>query len=229
MTMTLKDTARTRDSVFSYQCHACNKCCHGKGIQVNPYETLRLSSHLKITTTEFRQNYLNGQLLKHKQNSNACIFLGENGCSAHKDRPLVCRLYPLGRLKMGNGSEFFTELTPHPDSAGEYGTASTVNSYLETQNVKSYLHAERVYMQLIQKMANAALQESTSKQKQRVNNETQEELNYTDWILDPYPVMVKYCKLKNKPFPIKIEQQLKLHIKALQDWVDGKWNPVSNE
>tara|TARA_R110002050_G_scaffold3931_1_gene20060 strand:+ start:860 stop:1330 length:471 start_codon:yes stop_codon:yes gene_type:complete len=151
MAITLKDTARTHDSVFSYQCHACNKCCHGKGIQVNPYETMRLSSHLGITTTEFRHNYLNGQLLKHKQHSDACIFLGENGCTVHKDRPLVCRLYPLGRLRMADGKEFFTELAPHPDSAGIYGTTSTVNSYLKEQAVKPYLNAENIYMKLIKK------------------------------------------------------------------------------
>ena len=228
MGMTLKDTTKTGDSVFSYQCHACNKCCHGKGIQINPYENMRLSSHLKITTTEFRLNYLNGQLLKHKRNSNACIFLGKNGCTVHKDRPLACRLYPLGRLRMENGKEFFTELMPHTDSAGEYGTASTVDSYLKTQDVKPYLHAERVYLKLIQKMANSAMQEPLSKPKNKDHYETEMELNYTDWILDPNPVIVKYCNLKNSSFPLEIEQQLKLHIEALQAWVDGKWDPISN-
>lgn len=227
MAITLKDTARTRESVFSYHCHACNKCCHGKGIQVNPYETMRLSSHLKITTTEFRHKYLNGQLLKHKQHSDACIFLGENGCTVHKDRPLVCRLYPLGRLRMADGGEFFTELAPHPDSLGEYGIASTVDSYLETQEVKPYLHAEQTYMTLIQQLAEAAMHKLPEKPKKKDKYETAKELNYTDWILDPNPIIVKYCLWKNIALPLETEQQLKLHIAALQAWVEGKWEPLS--
>lgn len=227
MAITLKDTARTRESVFSYQCHACNKCCHGKGIQVNPYETMRLSSHLGKTTTEFRHNYLNGQLLKHKQNSNACIFLGENGCTVHKDRPLVCRLYPLGRLRMTNGGEFFTELAPHPDSLGEYGIASTVDVYLKSQEVKPYLHAEKIYMALIQQMAEAAMHKLTTKPKKKDKYKTATELNYTDWILDPNPIIVKFCHWKNIELPLETEQQLKLHIAALQAWAEGKWEPIS--
>jgi len=223
--MTLKDTSRTRDSIFSYQCHACNKCCHGKGIQVNPYESMRLSSHLGITTTKFRHNYLNGQFLKHKQHSNACIFLGEKGCTVHKDRPLVCRLYPLGRLKMEHGEEFFTELTPHPDSLGVYGTSSTVDSYLKTQDVEPYLQAENTYRILIQQMAEAAMHRLPTKLKKQPKNEIATELNYTDWVLDPNPIIVKYCNWKNIELPIGTEQQLKLHIKALQSWADGKWNP----
>jgi Fe-S-cluster containining protein len=204
MVSNLKHTAKTRDASFSYQCHACNKCCHGKGIQVNPYETMRLSNHLKITTTEFRSTYLNGQLLKQKQHSNACIFLDETGCTVHEDRPLACRLYPLGRLRIENGKEYFTEIGPHPDSAGEYGTNSTVDTYLKTQAVKPFLNAERIYMKLIQVMANTALLELQPKTKKKKKHEAR--LNYTEWT----------------------EQQIKLHIEELQAWVDKKWDPFQN-
>ncbi|MCM4168937.1 hypothetical protein KCTC52924_02638 [Arenibacter antarcticus] len=228
MRLTLKDTTKTRDSVFAYQCHACNKCCHGKGIQVNPYETMRLSSNLGIITTEFRLKYLNGQLLKHKQNSNACIFLGENGCTVHEDRPLVCRLYPLGRLRMADGEVSFTELTPHPNSAGEYGTNSTVDSYLSTQEVQPYLDAEQNYMKLIQQMAKSAMSKLPPKSKKAHNYDIATKLNYTEWILDPDPVIVKYCNWRNIEFPAKTEQQLILHIEALKAWADGEWDPFAN-
>jgi hypothetical protein len=226
MGMALKDTVRTNDSVFSYQCHACNKCCHGKGIQVNPYETMRLSNHLRITTTKFRHKYLNGQLLKHKKQLNACIFLGENGCTVHKDRPLACRLYPLGRLQMADGREFFTELSPHPESAGEYGTNATVESYLKGQEVKPFLHAEQLYMKLITTMAKAALKGPSTKSKKQGNNTIANKLTYTDWVLDPDPVITKYCHWKTIQFPLKTAQKLKLHIEALKAWTDGKWDPV---
>tara|TARA_R110002012_G_scaffold320402_2_gene543947 strand:+ start:56634 stop:57329 length:696 start_codon:yes stop_codon:yes gene_type:complete len=227
MGMGLKDTIRTIDAAFSYQCHACNKCCHGKGIQVNPYETMRLSSHLKITTTQFRHYYLKGQFLKHKENSKACIFLGTKGCTVHKDRPQVCRLYPLGRFRRDSGEEVFTELFPHPESKGVYGDSAKVKDYLKTQKVGSYLKAEKSYLKLIQKMAKAAWHDqSRSKSETAFFKSEDKTIKYADWVLDPDPVIEKYCQWKTIEFPLKIAQKLKLHIEALNAWADGKWNPV---
>jgi hypothetical protein len=111
MVLNLKDNFRTRESAFSYQCHACNKCCYGKGIQVNPYETMRLSGLLGIATTEFRQKYLK------PANANAqnlirmpAYFLGENGCTVHKDRPLVL---PVVSALAGFGSTMAGRFLPN--------------------------------------------------------------------------------------------------------------------
>ena len=50
-----------------------------------------------------------------------------------------------------------TELAPHPESEGEYGASSTVDGYLQTQEVESYLRAEKSYWEVIIQMANTAL------------------------------------------------------------------------
>lgn len=221
MGLNIKENFRTRDSAFSYLCNACNKCCNGKGIQVNPYETLRLSAHLGVSTTEFRQKFLHQQMLKHKPDSDACIFLGEDGCTVHKDRPLVCRLYPLGRLRLDTGQEIFTELTPHPESAGEYGTSSTVEGYLQTQEVESYLQAEKLYGELITQMANAALSGNVRSAKSRSNNKKITGFSYTDWILDPDPLILQYCNMKKIEFPMETQKKLELHIEALFAWSSG--------
>lgn len=222
MGMNLKDNYRTRDSAFSYRCNACNKCCHGKGIQVNPYETMRLSGLLGISTTEFRQKYLNQQMLKHKPDSDACIFLGEDGCTVHKDRPLVCRLYPLGMLRLDNGREIFTELTPHPESEGEYGILSTVDGYLQTQEVESYLLAEKSYREVITQMANAALSGSQPHAKSRSSKKKITGFSYADWVLDPDPLILLYCNSKKIEFPVEAQKKLELHIEALYAWINGE-------
>ena len=46
------------------------------------------------------------------------LFLGERGCTVHADRPLVCRLYPLGRHIDEHGAESFYHLEPHPQTEG---------------------------------------------------------------------------------------------------------------
>ena len=92
------DARYTRDSAFSYACHACSRCCHDKIIHVNPYEVGRLAQNLNLSTTEVLSRYTtaNGDNFKQTEQG-ACVFLTGQGCGVHADRPLVCRLYPLGR------------------------------------------------------------------------------------------------------------------------------------
>jgi Fe-S-cluster containining protein len=86
---------RTRDSAFAYTCHACNRCCRGRGIRVNPYELIRLAVGLGLSTTATRHNWLDvGGFFLGQRKDGRCRFLGEAGCTVHADRPLACRLYP---------------------------------------------------------------------------------------------------------------------------------------
>ena len=78
-----------RDSPYSYVCNACNRCCHNKAIRVGPYEALRLSRRLGITTTEFftRHTEAGGTVLQTREDDRGCVFLGPRGCTVHPDRP----------------------------------------------------------------------------------------------------------------------------------------------
>jgi len=87
----------TRETPFSYNCLRCNACCHGKLIQVNPYEILKIANRLEISTSEVLSTYImtDQPYLRQVENA-ACIFLGKDGCQIHSHRPTVCRIYPLG-------------------------------------------------------------------------------------------------------------------------------------
>ena len=225
MEISVGDPIRHRDSLFSYKCNICNKCCHGKGIQVNPYETMRLAECLTISTTDFREKYLYHQFLRFKENSDACVFLDEKGCTVHKDRPLSCRLYPLGRARLENDEEVFIEVTPHPESKGEYGQELTVDTYLKGQGTEPYLKAEKAYLEVVQRMAAAALEMTEKYDPDNMINQPAE--SNADWILDPDPVVMNYCKWKNIKFPSGTEHKLEIHLKALYAWVDGEWDPLA--
>lgn len=135
-----------RTSAFSYQCRACSRCCYGRRIQVNPYELARLSRGLGITTTEVIARFtVDGGTALATRADTACTFLGPSGCTVHADRPLVCRLYPLGRVVQADGSETFVENEPHPETEGLYGQAGTVGSYLESQSVEPFIAAADRY------------------------------------------------------------------------------------
>ena len=136
-----------RDSAFSYRCHGCHRCCYDKRIQVNPYELARLAGNLGTTTTDVIARFTtDGGVALARRPDSSCVFLGATGCTVHKDRPLACRLYPLGRMVEADGSEKFVELEPLPDSKGEYGAGGTVGSYIDSQGTEPYfVAADRYY------------------------------------------------------------------------------------
>jgi Fe-S-cluster containining protein len=145
------DDRLVRSSPFSYQCGACGQCCRDKLIQVNPYEIARLAAELAISTTRFIELHLDGVYLRHREDG-SCSFLNDQGCSVHAARPLVCRLYPLGRNVSANGLETFTHLLPHPQSLGTYGEHSRVQDWIAEQGAQDFIDAVDAYLHLFHRL-----------------------------------------------------------------------------
>ena len=147
------DVPLRRGSAYSYRCRACNKCCRDKIIPVSPYEIFLLARHLGLSTTEFiaRHTEAGGTALQ-VDGDNVCVFLGDRGCCVHPARPLACRIYPLGAHIDADGDETFSELTPHPETAGVYGREGTVADYLAAQGVAPFMAAHARYAALHARM-----------------------------------------------------------------------------
>ena len=145
------DDHLVRSSLFSYQCGRCCRCCKDKLIQISPYEIAVLAKHLGISTTVFITNYMDGVHLRH-QGEGDCIFFNEQGCGVHLTRPVVCRLYPLGREKTPDGEESFVHHPPHPQTEGTYGEVGTVADWLEQQNVGPMIAGRDSYVALFRKL-----------------------------------------------------------------------------
>ena len=141
----------SRDSPYSYACGACSRCCWNYQIRVNPYEVLRLAQHLKLSTTVFIEQYVSPETALVRKPDDSCIFLGTHGCSVHPARPLVCRLYPLGRHISSDGEERFFHMEPHPDTEGVYGVDGTVGDYLRSQGALPFLSAADRYLSIFQR------------------------------------------------------------------------------
>jgi uncharacterized protein len=137
-----------RDSPFSYACAACGRCCRHYLIRVNPYEVMQLARHLGLSTTAFIAQYVGIDSTLIHNADDTCVFLGPRGCGVHPARPMVCRLYPLGRHLSGDGEEHFSPMTPHPESAGVHGTEGSVGDYLRGQGALPFLDAADRYMSL---------------------------------------------------------------------------------
>ncbi|SLM46526.1 conserved protein of unknown function [Nitrospira japonica] len=216
-----------RDSAFSYACHACSRCCHDKVIRLNPYEVDRLAMNRGITTTEFLSRYTesNGTSLRRVEEG-ACVFLSRQGCGVHEDRPLVCRLYPLGRRVTAEGEETFHELTPHPRTEGEYGRGGTVQDFLTTQGAQPFIEAVDRYVELVGSMAvklhsvAANDHDLLAEVKQATEGVDQRhDAILRDWT-DMDSVLTQYCLERGMTVPDDVTERMPLHIRAVTERLD---------
>ncbi len=99
------------NDTFKFGCHpgvSCfNTCCSDVNVFLSPYDVLRLTERLGISSTEFLEKYT--LLPVHRDmttpvvvlrmgedEAKRCPFLTEDGCGVYTDRPWPCRMYPVG-------------------------------------------------------------------------------------------------------------------------------------
>lgn len=96
-----KAVLKSQDRTF--KCTMCGKCCTGEGeIWVNEQEAQAIAKQINLSVTRFYQQYTKQysrykgwRMLKTKEGSSMCAFLGEdNKCSIHTVRPSQCSTYP---------------------------------------------------------------------------------------------------------------------------------------
>lgn len=221
---------KERSSRFSYTCNACNRCCYHKTIQVGPYELVRLSRALGMSTTEFLAAYTEaGGTALRVQPNGACVFLTPTGCGVHPDRPLVCRLYPLGRVTDSEGRERFADLPPHPETAGCYSSDGTVGSYLELQGVAPYFAFGERYAALYRRMValstrlghDTRSQEGQSSPSHKNADDTPPGSPLSPW-LDVDATVAAYCDERGLAVPTaETDEVIDLHIRAVEAWLAG--------
>jgi Fe-S-cluster containining protein len=211
------ESTMTRRSRFSYHCQACCRCCHNKRIQLNPYEIARLAHHLGISTGEFIARYMaaDGPYLLFLDNS-ACVFLSDQGCSVHSDRPLVCRLYPLGRHLSGEGVETFSRIKPHPQSEGIYGDDGTVEEFIHAQGVPVYMQAADRYLRLFYRMFDSMWADPQMSEQHTDISDVSNRRGIDDVWLDMDAAIANYCQENNLAVPDDLDARMQLHIHIIE-------------
>jgi Fe-S-cluster containining protein len=98
-------------SRIQFRCHpgvSCfNACCRQADVTLTPYDVIRMKDRLGMGSGEFLkahtvpfqmdQDGVPGIKLR-TDNSGACLFVTEDGCSIYSHRPTACRYYPLGHM-----------------------------------------------------------------------------------------------------------------------------------
>ncbi len=198
-----------RGEAFGYICRACSRCCQHKVIQVNPYEIARLARRTGQTTGEFRAKCTEdgaGSILRRNE-SDTCIFIGAEGCTVHPDRPLVCRLYPLGRRVSADGTERWLHVTPHPQSEGEYSKNGTIADFIAKQGAIPYMRAADEYSDWVREAY--ALIEAEGETASGTGDGTPKDL------LDMDTAITMHCAEAGTAEPSDIEDRKCLHLEIL--------------
>jgi Fe-S-cluster containining protein len=212
--LTPKDflSPEARGQSFGYTCNRCLACCRHKSIQVNPYELAQLARGLGISTEEVRRRHTQEEqgVVLSQADDGACVFLGPAGCTVHPFRPLVCRLYPLGRVVGPESKEEFISVEPHPQSKGVYHQEGTIAQFLEAQNTAPFIRAADEYF-LWFCQATDRLGE--------VEGEGDSAANALA-LLDIDSALSAFCGRANLPEPTDLEERKALHLKILYGALD---------
>jgi hypothetical protein len=217
--VTASDQAKgTRDERFSYVCNRCRRCCHRKFIRLNPYEIARLARNQGQTTSAFQTASTTtvenvGVVLRQREDDASCVFLGPEGCTVHSDRPLACRLYPLGRQVSEDGIETWTHTEPHPQSEGEYGAKGVIADFITGQDTALYIQATDEYAGWVRRAVHLL-----SKTIQVDHNIPPEELAV---LTDPDTAIAAHCNRAGELEPIDTEERKRLHLAILHGQLDA--------
>jgi Fe-S-cluster containining protein len=213
-----------RPTPFAYECRACSRCCRGKVIHVNPYEVARLAEALATSTTDVLARFTTdgGSTLAAREDG-TCVFLGERGCTVHAARPLVCRLYPLGRRREPDGTERFAELEPHPQTAGVYGSdgaPGTVDDYVRAQDVERHIAAADRYLDVLKRMMAALARRQLTEEESDLATQAMNRAPAPadENLLDLDAFVARWCAANGREVPRDVEARTALHLRALEEY-----------
>ena len=149
------------DDSFNFTCIQCAQCCKNRSdyhrfdtIILTPYDIIRLSRQLKITTTEFLTRHTGLEprprtqsleiFLKFKgdDKNNICPFSVDYQCTVYSDRPMSCRIYPLGRLILGDEAVIMIPKKTEDCALGT-GKRLKVRDWLEKMYLFHYFRFDR--------------------------------------------------------------------------------------
>jgi len=223
-----------RRSTLSFVCKACGYCCTGKIIMVGPHEVLGMSCLLGISTSEFLALYTdNGGTTLRSEADGRCVFVTASGCRVHPQRPLVCRLYPLGRMIDETGVERFALYPLQSECKAEVDREGTIEAFLKTQGVEPYLEWSRRYGELYRRMVGlldqlcvqgkfdaAATGATESADLESAGPEQELDRGPLSLWQDIDASLAEYCTAQGLAVPGEIDEAIALHCRAIAEWLD---------
>ncbi|MCB5873878.1 YkgJ family cysteine cluster protein [Blautia producta] len=106
------------DEPFKFHCTQCGECCFNRDKEVillSANDIFRIAKSLKLTPGETVKRYgfvyigadsrLPIVILKTIDPMGQCVLLKENKCAVHDNKPVICAMFPIGRMLKINPEE----------------------------------------------------------------------------------------------------------------------------
>lgn len=155
----LKDKLMTLDSEFCFECDGCGRCCRNQDtILLTARDIYHIARSLHLTMEEVIRLYTEVYIGRNSKvpvvhllsngPNRTCPFLRDDRCIVHAAKPVVCALYPLGRIYIdGSGSaRYFLQDT----NCGKNTKRHTVRSWLNAFGIPEQ---DRFFLQWNQAIA----------------------------------------------------------------------------
>lgn len=153
-------------------CSRDGACCHGNRVCLNPWELACLATAKGLKPFDFRDRYceFGGIRLRFDITADSAtvwkglpecnMYVPDCGCSVYGSRPLVCRLYPFGRMRTGNELQYMHQGKNFPCVVSCPAVLNlpyqTVANYLLGQEVMAGEIAQDNYLEIMQQLADYA-------------------------------------------------------------------------
>lgn len=171
------------DKTFCFECYpgvTCfTRCCQDLKLHLTPYDIMRLTEHLSLSSIEFIDRFTFQEIDSHfgyprlfllmREKDNKCPFLTSQGCTVYKARPGSCRLYPIGRATRirPDGHEkmeeqFFVVREDHCQGFLEQ-KMWTVQDWMNNQEVIAYNDFNDLWMTIITRLPHSQSEQELQK------------------------------------------------------------------
>lgn len=155
------------DEPFTFACHpgvpCFTECCQKLDLTLTPYDVLRLSRNLGLSTGDFLEQYTRVDLERPRDfprrklamdQEGRCPFVSDAGCRVYPDRPGACRLYPLGRgSASGQGTgptrEMFFLVREDHCRGFEAGPTWTAREWMADQELDVFQRHNDQWMEIV--------------------------------------------------------------------------------
>jgi hypothetical protein len=143
----------------------------------------------------------------------ACVFLNDEGCGVYSDRPLVCRIYPLGRHGSAEGTEQWSHVPPHPETEGIYSQEGTIGAFVEASGAAPFMRAADRYAAWLRRAVTVMSLPPAS-----VSDDLDTDVDESTYeLVDMDRAIAAHCKGEGIAEPEELEARTDLHLEILHN------------
>lgn len=134
----------TKEDTVVFGCNECGKCCREReDILLTPIDLFKMAKYLQMPIQSFIskycEHYMGGDShmplvrIKPREYRRSCPLNDKGRCLVHSVKPVVCALYPLGRMLNGETNEFTYFM--QDVKCGNKRETRTIREWLEQYNM----------------------------------------------------------------------------------------------